>query len=112
MARTHTKNNKKLIGKTIIFGALSLAMYTAFFMNSALLMTYFTKGMAYAALPILAAFGFTFVHATFAGNVWQLLGIEASKKQLQPRPAAQPRPTAQPRPVSTERPRPRVYMNT
>ena len=106
MARTRTETNKKLIGKTIFFGALSLAMYTVFFMNSALVMTYFTKGMYYAALPIAAAFAFSFVHATFAGNVWSLLGIEASKKQIQPRP------TAQPRPVRTQRPRPRVYLNT
>lgn len=104
MART--RKSKKLIGKTILFGALSLTMYTVFFMNSALATTYFTKGLYYAALPILTAFAFSFVHGAFAGNVWSLLGIEASQKRPQPRPAAQPRP------VRTKRPRARAYLNT
>ena len=106
MARTQKSGNRKLIGKTILFGALSVTMYTIFFMNSAALMTYFTKGLYYAALPILTAFAFSFVHGAFAGNVWSLLGIEASLKRPQPRPAAQPRP------ARAQRPRPRVYMNT
>lgn len=97
---------KKLISKTILFGALSITMYSVFFMNSALLMSYFTRGLYYAALPILTVFAFSFVHGSFASNVWTLLGIEASQK----RPEV--RPTAQPRPARRERPRPRVYLNT
>ena len=106
MGQLREAKRKKVILKTIVFGAISLAMYGAFFMNSALMMTYFTKGFYYAALPILTAFAFSFVHGTFASNVWSLLGIEASQK----RPAA--RPTAQPRPAARPRPRPRAYLNT
>lgn len=106
MAQTKTVRGKKLVVKTILFGALSLTMYTAFFMNSAVLMTYFTKGLYYAALPILTAFAFSFVHGAFAGNVWSLLGIEAAQKRPQTRPASQPRP------AQTRRPRARVQVST
>jgi hypothetical protein len=106
MAQLRATKRKKLISKTILFGGLSLAMYGVFFMNSALMMSYFTKGLYYAALPILTVFAFSFVHGSFASNVWTLLGIEASQK----RPAV--RPTAQPRPVRRQRPRPRVHLNT
>lgn len=106
MAGTKTVRNRKLLLKTIVFGALSLTMYTVFFMNSALATTYYTKGLYYAALPILTAFAFSFVHGAFAGNVWSLLGIEAAQKRPQPRPVAQPRP------ASTRRPRARVHMDT
>jgi len=106
MGQIRVAKKKKLVVKTIAFGALSLAMYGVFFMNSALLMTYFTKGLYYAALPILTVFAFSFVHGSFASNVWTLLGIEASQK----RPEV--RPTAQPRPATRQRPRPRAHLST
>ncbi len=106
MGQSHAVKRNKQIAKTIAFGALSVAMYTILFMNSAVVMTYFTKGFVYAALPILTAFAFSFVHGTFAGNVWSLLGIEAAQKRPETRPAAQPRP------AQRKRPRPRVYLNT
>ena len=106
MGQLRAARRKKLISKTIVLGGLSLAMYGVFFMNSALLMSYFTRGFYYAALPILTVFAFSFVHGSFASNVWTLLGIEASQK----RPAV--RPTAQPRPARRQRPRPRAYLNT
>lgn len=106
MGQSKPIKRKKLIVKTIAFGALSAAMYTVLFMNSAVVMTYFTKGMVYAALPIITAFAFSFVHGAFAGNVWTLLGIEAAQKRPETRPVAQPRP------AQRQRPRPRVSMNT
>jgi hypothetical protein len=106
MGQLRVAKRKRLISKTIIFGAVSIGMYTVFFMNSALMMSYFTRGVYYAALPILTVFAFSFVHGSFASNVWTLLGIEASQK----RPAV--RPTAQPRPARRERPRARASLNT
>jgi len=106
MGQLQAVKRKRLIAKTIAFGALSAAMYAVLFMNSAIVMTYFTKGYIYASLPIITVFAFTFVHAAFAGNIWTLLGIEATHKRPEIRPAAQPRPAQQ------KRPRPRAYMNT
>jgi len=106
MSQSQAIKRKKLIAKTIVFGAISAAMYAVFFMNSAVAMTYYTKGFIYAALPILTAFAFSFVHGTFASNVWLVLGIEAAQKKAEVRPVAQPRPAQQ------KRPRPRAYVNT
>lgn len=106
MGQTQAVKKKNLVAKTIAFGALSIGMYVALFMNSAVVMTYFTKGMAYAALPIITVFAFSFVHGAFAGNIWTLLGIEAVQKRPEVRPVAQPRP------AERKRPRPRAYMNT
>ena len=106
MAQAKAVRGKKLVAKTLLYGALSAAMYAAVFTHTTVIMAYFTKGLYYAALPILTALAFSFVHGAFAGNVWSLLGIEA----IQKRP--QPRPTAQPRPAATRRPRVRAQMST
>ena len=63
-------------------------------------MKYFTKGGIFAALPIVTVFAFSFVHASFASNLWSLLGIEATKK-VQPRVAPK-------RPAPRKRPRPQL----
>ncbi len=106
MSQPSEIKRKPVVSKTIFYGVLSLAMYGLFFNYSSVLMVYFTKGLYYAALPILTVFAFSFVHAAFASNVWSLLGVEPSHKQPQPRPAAQPRP------AGTTKPQPRVYINT
>ena len=106
MASASEIGKKRTIVKTIVFGALSATLYALFFVNASELMPYYTKGLYYAALPIATAFLFSFVHGTFASNIWVLLGIEAAKK----RPA--PRPTAVTQPTAGKRPRPRVYLNT
>ena len=59
----------------------------------------------YAALPVLTAFLFSFVHGAFTGSFWSALGIEASKKSSRVElPATKP--------AKRVRPRPRVHLNT
>jgi len=72
---------KKPYLKAVVFGVLSIASYVALFSNRTLVMDYFTRGHAYAALPIVTAFFFSFVHGAFASNVLDVLGIEAAKKK-------------------------------
>jgi hypothetical protein len=103
MAARHAVDKKKLVKKTIFFGALTALLYAAVFANTDLVMQLFTKGGAYAALPIATVFVFSFVHGTFSGNVWSVLGIEAITKQPAQRPEVRPERPAQ-------RPRPRVRM--
>jgi len=105
MAKEHheTANRWKLVGRTIGLGVASAALYAAVFTNSGTVMKYFTKGGIFAALPIVTVFAFSFVHASFASNLWSLLGIKATKK-VQPRVA----PT---RPTARKRPRPRLQLN-
>jgi hypothetical protein len=105
MAQEHheTANRGKLIGKTVGLGLASVALYAAVFTNSDIIMKYFTKGGIFAALPIVTVFAFSFVHASFASNLWSVLGIEATKK-VQPRVATK-------RPAPRKRPRPQLQLN-
>jgi hypothetical protein len=102
MAQEQGVNRRKLMGRTIVLGLGAAALYAAVFLNIGTVMKYFTKGGAYAALPVATVFVFSFVHGAFASNLWSLLGIEATKK-VQPRVA--------PRPVSRKRPRPQLRIN-
>lgn len=99
-----TAHRGKLIRNTIGLGVASAALYAAVFTNTGTIMTYFTKGGAYAALPIITVFAFSFVHGAFTSNLWSALGIEATKK-VQPR-------VAPPRPAPRKRPRPQLHLDT
>jgi hypothetical protein len=105
MAQDHheTAHRGKLIRSTIGLGLASAALYAAVFTNTGTIMTYFTKGGIYAALPIVTVFAFSFVYGPFTSNLWSLLGIEATKK-VQPRVAPQ-------RPAQRKRPRPRLHLD-
>ncbi len=62
------------------FGLATAAVYAAVFMNADTVMSYFTRGGWYAALPIATAFVVSYVHGSFASSLWSLLGIEAMRK--------------------------------
>jgi hypothetical protein len=106
MAQEHheSANRGKLIRRTVGLGVASAALYAAVFTNTGTIMTYFTKGGIFAALPIVTVFAFSFVYGPFTSNLWSLLGIEATKK-VQPRVAAK-------RPAPRKRPRPQLHVNT
>jgi hypothetical protein len=101
MASEQIIQQKKPMGKTIGYGVLTTALYAAVFWNADAVMQTFTKGGWYAALPVATVFLFSFVHGTFAHNLWSLLGIEANQKPalrqteqkvLQKKKTAQKRP--------------------
>lgn len=70
---------RKALKKVLIFGAMSLGLYIAVFINMDLVMTYFTKGGFYAILPVITVLIFSYAHGTFTGNVLTALGIVASE---------------------------------
>lgn len=72
---------KKPVGKMIITGIVSIALYTALLMNQDIIISYFGRGGIYAILPIAVAFIFSFVHGSFTGYFWTVLGVEAKKKK-------------------------------
>ena len=74
------KERKKPYLTTVLMGVVVVALYTALLTNQETVNQYFTKGGLYAFLPIAAAFLISFVHGTFTGNFWTLLGVEAAKK--------------------------------
>lgn len=79
MATASTK--KKPVGKLLVTGIISIALYTALLANQDLISSTFGKGGLYAFLPITMAFVFSFVHGSFTGHFWSVLGIEAAKKK-------------------------------
>ncbi|HXY55799.1 MAG TPA: hypothetical protein VEM40_14130 [Nitrospirota bacterium] len=79
MAQSTTK--KKPVGKLIVMGIISIAFYSALLLKQDLVNSTFAKGGMYALLPIITAFVFSFVHGSFTGNFWTVLGIEAAKKK-------------------------------
>jgi len=80
MANEQKTQKQRPWGKTIGFGVLSLACYTAVFTHTGTVTEYFTKGGWYAALPIATVFAFSFVHGSFTNYLWSALGVEARKK--------------------------------
>ncbi len=108
MDRKQGISKKKPVAKTVAFGAVSVALYAAVFMNAGAVMQLFTKGGIYAALPILTVFAFSFAHGTFASNFWSLLGIEAMKRDAQHQTVQK---TVAPKKQIRKRPRVYAYVN-
>jgi hypothetical protein len=103
MANEQYVQKQKPWKQTIGYGAVSIALYAAVFMNADTVMHSFARGGWYAALPIATVFVFSFIHGAFASHLWSLLGIEAVKKNalrqverkvVQKRKPAQKRPRA------------------
>jgi uncharacterized integral membrane protein len=72
---------KKPIGKMIVAGFFSIVLFTALFTHQDLVSSAFTRGGWYAFLPIGTALLFSFVHGSFTGHFWTVMGIEAAKKK-------------------------------
>ncbi len=81
MASSRTK--KKPYGPMILMGGISAVIYAALLMNQEAVNDYMARGGIYAFIPIVIAFLVSFVHGSFTGNFWTVLGIEASKKKTE-----------------------------
>lgn len=78
-----SSSKKKPVGKMLVTGLLSIALYAVLFSNQDLVSSTFTRGGLYALLPIGTALIFSFVHGAFTGHFWTVLGVEASKKKME-----------------------------
>ncbi len=78
-SRAQQKEGKP-IGTMIVTGALSVALYAGLLLYQDEVNGTCARAGVYAFLPILTAFLFSFVHGTFTGRFWTVLGIEASAK--------------------------------
>ncbi len=70
----------KPIGAMILTGTASAALYAALLLHQDAVNGTFGRDGAYAVLPILTAFVFSFIHGKFTGHFWTVLGIEARNK--------------------------------
>jgi len=108
MAKELAAKKSKPVGKTILFGLGTVAMYAAVFTNTDSIMKYFTRGGWYAALPIATVFVFSFIHGAFASNLWSTLGIEARKKESLQKTVEK---VVQPKKQLRKKPRTYAYVN-
>jgi hypothetical protein len=108
MSRELAPKKSKPLAKTIMYGIAAAALYAGVFAYSDTVMKYFTRGSWYAALPIATVFMFSFVHGTFASNLWSLLGIEAKKKDTLQKTVEQ---VVQPKKQPRKKPRAHAYVN-
>lgn len=81
MAGSYGSTRKKPVGKMIIMGIVSVALYGLLLSNQGVINGYMVRGGLYAFLPIAVAFIFSMVHGSFTGKFWTVLGIEAAKKK-------------------------------
>ncbi|MBG0775151.1 MAG: hypothetical protein H0S85_01790 [Desulfovibrionaceae bacterium] len=77
-----TSTNRRSTAKrrSVIFGIASVALYAAVFTNSDTVLDVCSRGGFYNVLPIATVLLFSYVHGSFASNVWSALGIEASSR--------------------------------
>jgi hypothetical protein len=71
---------KKPVGKMLISGFFSILLFTALFTYQDIISGTFTRGGLYALLPIATALAFSYVHGSFTGHFWTVMGVEAAKK--------------------------------
>jgi hypothetical protein len=96
---------KTYLMKTLIFGAMTAALYGAVFAYQEAIMHYWTKGGIYCLLPVATVFVFSYAHGSFTSYFWSALGIEGSKasstqqkeKHVSTTETAKKRPDTRPR---------------
>lgn len=88
----HEMTKKQAVVRMIGFGAASAAVFGAIFHFANPITEIFSRGGFYAALPIATVFLVSYVHGSFASNLWTALGINAKQpaKTLQPTAAKRP----------------------
>lgn len=80
-----SKVRKKPVGKMLLMGVISVALYALLLSKQDVINGYIGQGGMYAFLPIATAFIFSFVHGSFTGDFWTVMGIEAAKKKKEVR---------------------------
>lgn len=71
------KTDRKPVGRMTVFGLLTVAMYAAVFTHAEVITSMFARGSLWAAGPIATVFAFSYVHGTFASDLWSVLGVNA-----------------------------------
>jgi len=79
MTMMQTKRRKAGIN-TLAFGAGSAVLYAAVYAYADPITAYIAKGGAAGLVSVAAVFLFSWVHGSFASNLWTTLGIEAGRK--------------------------------
>ncbi len=70
--------------RTVLLGALSLALYVLLFLNQEAVLRMSTESGFGFLVPIGIALTFSFVHGAFTSGFWDMLGLKA-KTRKEPR---------------------------
>jgi hypothetical protein len=76
-----TSTKKKPVAALVVTGIISIALYATLLMKQDMVNSIFGKGGWFAFLPIITAFVFSFIHGSFTGHFWTVLGVEAARKK-------------------------------
>jgi hypothetical protein len=74
-----TRERKRALLQTLIYGATSVALYCALYLLADAILELSKQGKWQFIVPISIAFVFSFVHGNFTGQFWDLVGIKASQ---------------------------------
>ena len=73
--------NSKPYPQLIVSGLVSGALYLSLFLYEDEVMTTFTRSDGwYPALPVIAAFVFSFAHGAFTAYFWEVLGVQGRRR--------------------------------
>ena len=88
----HEMTKKQAVVRMIGFGAASAAVFGAIFQFANPITEMFSRGGFYAAMPIATVFLVSYVHGSFASNMWTALGINAKQPTKTLKPTVTKRP--------------------
>ena len=76
--------DKASLPKALLFGVVSAILYTLMFIYSDALVEYAHRTRQgehiWFIVPIVIAFVFSYVHGTFTGSFWDMLGLKPAQK--------------------------------
>jgi hypothetical protein len=78
------------VKKAMAYGVATVALYAGIFSFADTIAARFAQGSLWAAGPIATVFLVSWVHGSFANNLWACLGITARQKRAAVRPTEQP----------------------
>ena len=74
-----TAGSGKPIALAVIFGVVSLTLYSLLYAFEDSLIDFAQRGGWYFLVPVIIAFIISYVHGSFTAHFWDFLGIKAKK---------------------------------
>ncbi len=79
MTDSTTTGAGKPLTRAVFYGLVSVALYFVLYLFEDSILAFTSRGGWYFIAPVAIAFVFSYVHGTFTGHFWDILGIKARK---------------------------------
>lgn len=79
MPFAHGALTRTQLARSAVWGAASIAAYFLLYLFEEEIIALVGRGGWYFLLPVATAFLFSYLHGTFTGYFWDILGIKAKK---------------------------------